>query len=120
MAMTLAENEAGNMVELHLAGKLRRADFREIVPELDRLIDRHGKINVLVDLSDLESLTAGAVWEDLKFDSRHLTDFERVAMVGGKRWQKNISRLVRPFTTAKVRYFDRQAMDVARQWAAAT
>ena len=38
-------------------------------------------------------------------------------MVGDKKWQKGMSVFCKPFTTAKIRYFDvAQAME-ARAWA---
>jgi len=35
-------------------------------------------------------------------------------MGGEKKWQKGMSQFCRPFTTAKIRYFNRAEMDAAR------
>lgn len=37
-------------------------------------------------------------------------------MVGDKKWEKGMSKFCRPFTTAQTRYFDRAAINEARQW----
>jgi hypothetical protein len=63
--------------------------------------------------------TTGALWEDIKFDVKHFSDIERVAMVGEKKWQKGMSEFCRPFTTAKIRYFDHSEANAAREWAEA-
>jgi phosphoglucomutase len=36
---------------------------------------------------------------------RHLTDIERIAIVGEKRWEKALGSLGKPFTFAKIRYY---------------
>jgi hypothetical protein len=49
----------------------------------------------------------------------HFKDIERVAMVGETKWQHGMAIFCKPFTTAKVRYFDGPATDQAREWLAA-
>jgi hypothetical protein len=119
MAIELKESDGGRLLEVHLHGKLSRKDYERLVPETDRLIEQFGKIRVLLDMTDFHGWSVGALWEDLKFDLRHFSDIERLAMVGEKKWQKGMSRFCRPFTTAKIRYFDHGNLDAARQWAEA-
>ena len=54
--------------------------------------------------------------DNIKFDLKHFSDIERLALVGEKRWEKGMSVFCRPFTTAKIRYFDRPAVAEARAW----
>jgi hypothetical protein len=39
-------------------------------------------------------------------------------MVGETKWQQGMAVFCKPFTTAKIRYFDRSAIDQAREWLA--
>jgi hypothetical protein len=119
MAIKLEEKDNGKLVEIHLSGKITKQDYEHFVPEIDRLVHDHGKLHVLVDMDDFHGWTPGALWEDIKFDARHFSDIERVAMVGEKKWQKGMSQFCGPFTTAKIRYFNHAEMDAARQWAEA-
>lgn len=41
---------------------------------------------------------------------------ERIAMVGEKAWEHGIAVLWRPFTAAKLRYFDRSQAADADEW----
>jgi hypothetical protein len=41
---------------------------------------------------------------------------ERLAMVGDKKWEKGMSVFCKPFTTAKICYFDRADIADARAW----
>jgi stage II sporulation SpoAA-like protein len=119
MAVELKEIAAGKVLDIHVSGKLVKDDYKHLVPEVERLIEQHGKIRVLLEMKDFHGWDAGGLWEDIKFDLKHFSDVERVAMVGEKKWQKGMSRFCRPFTTAKVRYFDQAARDEAREWAEA-
>jgi hypothetical protein len=106
----------GQVLVVRASGKLTREDYERFLPEVERLIGRHGKIRVLFDMHDFHGWTAGALWQDLKFDVKHFQDFERVAMIGEKAWEHGMAMFCKPFTTAAVRYFDRSAADQADAW----
>jgi hypothetical protein len=67
-------------------------------------------------LSPDNAVTRNSLWEDTQFDMRHFNDIERLALVGETRWQQGMAVFCRPFTTAKVRYFDHSELAKARQW----
>lgn len=112
--------QTGNpkVVEAHLTGKLVKEDYAHLVPAIEALLKERGKINMLVEMHDFHGWSGGAFWEDLKFDMKHFSDLERVAMVGETKWQQGMAVFCKPFTAAKVRYFDHAHMDEARQWLA--
>jgi len=116
MALEIHEELGGKTLEVRASGKLRRENYRRFVPRVEQLIREHGKIRVLFDMRDFRGWDAGALWEDIKFNFRHYRDVERLALVGEKRWQKAMGSICRPFTTAKIRYFDRREIDRAREW----
>lgn len=116
MAVQLNEKDRGEVLEVHVTGKLSASDYRQLVPVFERLVEKNGKIKVLFDMRDFHGWEAGALWEDIKFDLKHFADIDRLAMVGEKRWQKGMSQFCRPFTTAKIRYFDHAAVEEARAW----
>ncbi len=119
MAIKVEEKDNSKLVEVYLSGRITRQDYKQFVPEMDRLVHDHGKLHVLMDMHDFHGWTPGALWEDIKFDVKHFSDIERVAMVGEKKWQKGMSHFCRPFTTAKIRYFNHAEMAAAREWAEA-
>ncbi len=83
---------------------------------MKRLIDHHGKICVLFDTRDFQGWNAGALWEDIKFNVGHFNDIERLIMVGEKKWQEWMSTFCKPFTTAKIRYFEQDEGDQTQEW----
>ena len=106
------------LLEVHLTGKLTKEFYEDFVPKVEEQIAQHGKLRILLIMHDFHGWTAGALWEDLKFDMKHWKDIERLAMVGESKWQHGMSVFCKPFTKATVRYFDQAEIDEARQWIA--
>ena len=104
------------LMEVAVTGKLDKADYELFVPAAERLIEEHGKIRVLIVMHEFHGWTAGALWEDIKFDLKHFNHIERLAIVGESKWEKGMAIFCRPFTTAKIKYFDIGKLDEARQW----
>ncbi len=116
MPIQLSEENDGKLLVIHLLGKVVKADYTTFVPEFERLLARHGKLCVLFDMTGLHGWDAGAAWADLKFDLKHFSDIERLAMVGDKQWQHAMAILFKPFTKAVCRYFDQADAAQARIW----
>jgi hypothetical protein len=116
MALEFHEAASGKILNVKVSGKVAKADYEHWVPAMERLIKKHGKIRVLFDIHDFHGWEAGALWEDLKFDLRHFNDIERLAIVGEKAWEHGMAVFCKPFTTAKIRYFDRRQSAEARAW----
>ena len=118
MAVKLTESAGGRMLEIQVSGKLTHDDYRQFVPEFERLVKEHGKIRLLFEMVDFHGWKLGAMWDDIKFDAKHFADIERLAMVGDKTWEKGMSAFCKPFTKASIRYFDHTAISEARAWIA--
>ena len=116
MPMELKEQPDGKFIEIEMSGKLVKEDYERFVPAMERLLETRGKLRVLVVMRNFQGWTAGALWEDLKFDVKHFRDVTRLAFVGGKKWEEGMARFSIPFTTAEVRYFDESRISDAREW----
>jgi hypothetical protein len=57
-----------------------------------------------------------ALWEDIKFDVKHFADIERLALVGESKWEAGMAVFCKPFTTAKIKYFDESKAAEAQEW----
>jgi hypothetical protein len=101
---------------IKLTGKLTKEDYGRFLPEVERLIKDHGKLRMLVQMHDFNGWTAGALWEDIKFDLKHFRDIERLALVGERAWEHGMAVFCKPFTTATIQYFDRTKADQAQSW----
>ncbi|MDI1314755.1 STAS/SEC14 domain-containing protein [Prosthecobacter sp.] len=118
MPIQLKEESDGNVVVVHVSGKLVTEDYEHFVPEFERLVGVHGKLRVLFDMKEFHGWTSGAVWQDTKFALHHFSDIERLAMIGDKKWQAGMATFCKPFTKAAVEYFDHAHEAEARAWLA--
>ena len=116
MAITLQEENQGKVLAVQVSGKLVQEDYAHFVPEVNRLIQQHGKISILFEMHDFHGWSAAALWEDTKFAVTHFNDIARLAVVGEKRWHKGMARFCKPFTRADIRYFDRAHEEEAQNW----
>lgn len=117
MTLTIDQHHIqDNELEVHVEGKLTREDYRLFVPEIETLIEKHGKLRILFDMKNFHGWDMTAIWEDIKFDIHHFGDLEKIAMVGEKKWQEWMSQFCKPFTKAEIRYFQSHEIDQARAW----
>ena len=118
MPIQFNENASGTTIDIHVSGKITKADYEKFVPEFDELVRLHGKLRVLFDMTDFQGWEPAALWEDTTFAFKHFSDIERLAMVGDKRWEHIMAELCKPFTKAMIQYFDHGDSDPARKWRA--
>lgn len=118
MPIQTNEDDGGNVLAVHVSGILTQADYRRFVPEFERLVRQRGKLRVLFDMTGFHGWEAAAIWEEIKFDAKHLADIERCAMVGDKQWQHIMTVFCKPFTKAEIQYFDHTDVAGARKWLA--
>lgn len=113
---TFSIETQGNLLHGVITGKLEKEDYELLVPTAERLIESHGKIRILAELLDFKGWTAGALWEECKLAYHHLKDIERMAVVGDKKWEKDLTLFIKPFVGAKLKYFDVAQKQQAIDW----
>jgi hypothetical protein len=116
MPIQTHEENGGKLLVIHISGRLVKTDYAHFVPEFERLVQQHGKLRVLFDITALQGWDAGAAWEDIKFDIRHFSDIERLAVIGAAKWQHGMAIFFKPFTGASIRYFNHADSAGARKW----
>ena len=115
MADTIDVVASGKMLEVRVSGKLTKEAYEKLVPVVDRQIKEFGKLRIAFIMDDFHGWTMGAMWEDTKFDLKHWKDVERLAIVGEKKWEEGMAVFCKPFTAAKIKYFDHSKLDEARK-----
>lgn len=112
----LLEQSKDDLVAFSISGNVSRSDYNVMPPLLEERIKQHGKIRVYAEVQDVEEYTLQALWEDIKFDMKHATDFSKAALVGDQKWIDWLTTMAKPFTTAKLRYFDYSERTQAWEW----
>ncbi len=106
----------GNVIGFMLSGKLHDEDYKLFVPEIEALIERTGKVRLLLQLEDFHGWDLHAAWDDITFDIKHYHDLERIALVGDLGWKAWMVKLSKPFTAAEIMFFPTDEIDAAWDW----
>jgi hypothetical protein len=101
-----------------MSGKLHDEDYKRFVPLVDEAIAQDGKVRLLALFQDFHGWDLHALWDDIKFATTHCTKIERIALVGDRAWEKWMAQVCKPFTMAKLRYFDASELEAAQAWLA--
>ncbi len=110
------ETGSPQVVGLRLSGTLHDDDYKRFVPMMEGILTVVGKVRLFIQLEDFHGWDLHAAWDDFLFRLNHYSDFERIAMVGDRQWEKWMASFFRPFTKAQVKYFDRSEVDAAWKW----
>jgi hypothetical protein len=116
MALELQEIAEAKLLEVKASGKLAKQDYENFEPAVSGLIESVGKIKILFVMHDFHGWDLGAVWEDIKFATKHYRDIEKIAMVGEHAWEKWMATICKPFTMSSIKYFDAGEEGAARDW----
>ena len=112
------ETNSPKVLGFKMSGKLHDEDYKKFVPLVDDAIAKQGKVRLLAQFHDFHGWDVKALWDDIKFSTTHCTKIERIALVGEKTWEKWMAKVCKPFTMAKIQYFDASQVEAAQAWLA--
>lgn len=107
----------GNVVGFEVKGKLRHEDYEKLlIPEVDGLIEEHGKVRILTKVGKLEGVELRAAWDDFCFGIKHYSDIDRMALVADEDWAEWATTLAKPFVGGEVKFYRVAQMEEAWEW----
>lgn len=100
------------------SGEVTANDYKTVlVPAIEEKLSKQTKVRLLYVIGDgFKGYSGGAAWEDAKVGMKHLTSFERIAVVTDVDW---IETMIKAFGFAlpgEVRVFDDDDLSEARGW----
>lgn len=105
-----------NMIYTIAEGRLNDEDYNRIIPLLQEKIRTYGQIRWYFEMREFMGWTFSALWQDLKFDLKNRKNLEMIAMVGDKKWEKELTQLMKPFTDAQIKFFETEDREEAKHW----
>lgn len=113
----ILEKSSGNVIGIKVHGKLVHEDYAQVVPQLEKIIEEHGSLRCYCELSEFHGITPHALWDELKFDTKHCKEIERCAIVGDPSWHNWMTKISQTiFNRADVKYFDESQSQEAWDW----
>jgi len=109
------------VVGVEASGDVTGEDYESVLePAVERGLKGHAKIRFLYQIGrEFTSFTAGALWDDAKVGMRHMTGFEKCAVVTDVKWIRDAVNLFRVVIPCPVKVFDNDALAVAKAWLSA-
>ncbi len=107
-----------NAVGFTAIGMVTAEDYeRDIIPAVEALWAQHKKVRFLYHLgADFEKFEAGAMWDDAKLGLKHLTGWEKIAVVSDVNWIRNGVKILGFAMPGHVRVFHNRDLSEAISW----
>lgn len=99
------------LIEVSMLGKLTHEDYETFVPLIDRALkEAKGlEVDLLVDMRHFRGWEWLAAWDDMKFGLKHRNSFDKMAIVGDKKWEEVSVKMFSHMMKGKSKFFkDRQ------------
>ena len=105
-------------------GEFHADDYRNyrnvLIPAVEAALQRGEKRRRIVLVFErFDGLSGGALWQDLKMGTGHLTDWKRIALVTDIDWMTRMAAMFGWMTPGELKRFPLAERDAAIAWAAA-
>jgi hypothetical protein len=116
MSAEIASVENGTMT-VRVSARLTQSELAAIQKETGAIIERLGRVRILVLAEHFQGWEEGGQWNDFSFQEAHDQHIERMAIVGDEKWQDLAllfaSQGLRPFP---IEFFPPGRLAEARKW----
>jgi len=95
-------------IEIVMTGALTHEDYQLFIPILERALKKAKdlEVDLLVDASNFKGWKElQAMIDDASIGIKHLKDFDRVAVIGKKKWEEVAVKIWNFLTKSEVKYF---------------
>jgi hypothetical protein len=108
----------GNVLGFTASGKVTADDYESVlVPAVEQKLTEQKKIRLLYHLDDdFTGYEAGAMWDDTKIGLKHLTAWERIAVVTDVDWIRTSVKVFGFAMPGHVRVFEISGLAEAKAW----
>ncbi len=102
-----------------IGDKITTADYEDILgPAIWAQAEAGNGVRAVVRLSQCPSMSAGAMWDDIKLATAYCGQWRRIAMLADASWIKASIRVTNFMMPGQFRAFDLDQFDEAVEWAA--
>jgi hypothetical protein len=102
-------------IEVSMLGKLTHEDYQIFVPMIDKALkEAKGlEVDLLVDMRAFKGWELEAAWDDMKFGLKHRNAFDKMAIVGDKKWEELSVKMMAHMMKGKTKFFKDRTKAVA-------
>lgn len=114
----LMEDLPDHVLGFKVSGTVTADEYESVViPAVEAFFLVQPKAHFMYCFStDFEGFEAGAVWDDVRLGLRHISGWEKVAVVADQDWLRGAVKIVRLGIPGDLRVYTTQEMQQARAW----
>jgi hypothetical protein len=107
-----------NVLGFSAKGTVTADDYDSvIIPAVEAMFSREGKVRFLYHLGDdFSEFEAAAMWDDTKLGLKHMSGWERVAVVSDVEWVRWAVKIFGLALPGHVRVFQNRDLGEAKRW----
>ncbi len=107
IGIAIKRNKERLFIEITMLGKLTHEDYQVFVPMVDKALKEAKDLeaDLLVDMKRLKGWEFMAAWDDFKFGVKHRNAFDKMAIIGSKKWEEQSMAMVSHLMKGKAKFF---------------
>lgn len=98
----ISNTENENLISAIISGEITKEDVGKIHSLIHKIIAKGKKADFYFEMKDFEGYTLEGLWEDIKVDGSHISDYGKMAFVGEKKRQEWVIKATDFFTSSEV------------------
>lgn len=111
---------ADGLVSIRVSGKVEKQEWEQVTDTVNEAMSQHEQVTLYANLSDLEGMSPGAIFEDMRFSLKNLSNLDqlgRVAVVTDSILiEKATEASAKIFSDLEARVFSQEEDAEARLW----
>lgn len=113
----ILNNLPKNVLGVELSGEVTKDEYDNVFPKLEKLAKSEGEINYLVVVkTEIKNLTMGVWWDDFKLALKHITKWNKIAIVTGEELIRNTTEVFGFVYPGDSKSFKLNELDEATDW----
>ncbi len=107
ISIAIKRTKKNIFIEVVMLGKLKDEDYKLFVPMIDKALkEAKGlEVDLLVDMTKFKGWEFLAAWDDMKFGIKHRNAFDKMAIVGNKKWEEVSVNMMGHLMKGKSKFF---------------
>ncbi len=114
MFKILKQDKNNIMVEAH--GKIDTDDYTNFLPTVEAIVQTFDKVNCVVDLTNVESISSAAMLDEIKLSYRFRDNVGRYAIINPSPTLNELISIVGALNKGKIKTFAKGEQERAWQW----
>jgi len=116
ISIAIKRNKKRLFIEIGMLGKLNHEDYQLFVPMVDKALKsaKGLEVDLLVDMKGFKGWEFMAAWDDFKFGVKHRNAFDKIAIIGNKKWEEASVAMMSHLMKGESKFFKER--DKALSW----